>query len=291
MDSSELLKLYTKKERDEKTVGFIDGVGFSIIRDYPEETKYFEDNMKMFIKVSVEGEKISYSVNMTEPKGEEPEISYSITDGDKYKKRVTNYYSSGEVERDREFEFTADKKVKVLKTGKEISINDFVEVLESNHLSDRMFWKRKLNTLNELILKFVFWLANKKYESRAQLSIDIYHFQQGTKEELVKQKDIEPFFNYFYISKNLLFSVLLISFIGGVISWQNWPFGDFSASNPILILLIFLTLFMLEIISLALQERINKLFEKEETFYKKEKKNFVEKLYKYQMTNKFKLKT
>lgn len=105
-------------------------------------------------------------------------------------------------------------------------------------------------------------------------------------DEYVKGSDkrIEPFFKYFYISKNILFISLLI-FIPTLIVClfkKVFDFQDFSISNAILILCIFFILFTLEKISIFLDESIKLFFDKET--------NFIFKLHNYQFVDSFKMK-
>jgi len=224
--------------------------------------------------------------------------SYIITDGEEYKKKVTNFVSDTG---DGEFTFDElQKKIKHNKTGKYFTLNEFVEILATNHLSDRLFWKRKGNTLVNVFLKILFWLSDKHYE-RVQVSIDKYNFSRDNKPVMEKQNNTEPFFKYFYISKNLIFAILLITFLGAILVgifsdkiplkylWYSL-FGGFSLSNPLVILLFFLVLFSSEKISVWLNSSIKDFLMPDEGYFSKNKETFIEKLHNYQYHNKFNLK-
>lgn len=296
MDSSNFAQLYKQQDGDETLTPFEGDVGFSLIKLYPPQTKYFKDGRRMFIKVGLSEAGLIYSVNMTNPKKRDGQEEYILTDGEEYKKKVTNYYSGGD-----EFSFDASKrKVVHNKTKKEFTVNEFVQILVGNHLSDRLFWKRKLNWIVSHILKILFWLTDKHYE-HVRVSIDKYHFSRGDKPETEEEKNIEPFFKYFYISKNLIFSLLLVSFMFAVLTaffsealplqrWWHYLFGEFSLSNPMVVLLFFLVLFSSEKISLWLNKSIKDFLIPRKDYFNDPKTNFIEKLHNFQQNNKFNLK-
>lgn len=302
MPEKSLRSLYEQQPNDEKVTEFSDASGFSIIRKYPEDSTYAKDGMRMFIKVGIYDGRFSFSVDMTEPKDRNGTTEYSIIDGVKYNKKITNFFSGGETD---EFSFNSETdKVTHIKTGRKLSMNEFVEVLIYNHLSDRLFWKRKLNTLALLTLKVLFWLADKRYE-KVQVLLDIHRFNHEGKPPLEKQNNIEPFFKYFFISKNLLFAILIITFpVSVIVNMVCTPIdpmnpinssllcqiGDFSISNPSILLLFFLVLFSCERFSLWLEQKIKQLMEKDQNVFKKRKENFIEWLHNYQHRNQFELK-
>ena len=146
------------------------------------------------------------------------------------------------------------------------------------------------------MLRLFFWLSDKHYE-KIRVAIDKYHFNRDNQPIKDDEKNVEPFFKYFYISKNTIFALLLLTFLIAILSIifpcviyleKIWPFGDFSLSNPFVILFFFLVLFSCEKFSIWLNKKIKNFFEKE-SFQKKEI-NFIERLHNYQYNNKFKLK-
>lgn len=292
MTGDEFLYLYTKQSADDALTAFSNDVGFSLIRNYPQNTPYAKDGKKMFIKLALLKGKLFYSVDMTKPEQREGEpVSYVIKECEEYRRKTTNFIS------DNQEPFTFDessKKIIFQPKNKSFTLNEFVEVLVLNHLSDRLFLKRILNSIVGGFLKILFWLADKHYE-KIRVSIDKYHI--GRDNEPIKEdaRNTEPFFKYFYISKNTIFALLLLTFIFAIVSLlfpsclkNIWQFGEFSLSNPFVILFFFLILFSCEKFSIWLNLKIKEFFEKESAFHKKV--NFIERLHNYQYQNKFNLK-
>jgi len=294
MNSDEFIKLYTRQDADDAVTPFNNEIGFSLIRSYPDNTPHYKDGKKIFIKVVVFKEGLFYSVDMTRPekRGEEP-VSYIIVDGEEYAKKITNFFS------DNQEPFVFDettKKIVFKPKDKNFTINEFVEVLINNHLSDRLFFKRKLNSIADLILKLLFWLSDKHYE-KIRVSVDKYNFSRDNQPIKEEEKNTEPFFKYFYISKNTIFSVLLLAFfiIGLSVTFPNvicfkriWPFGEFSLSNPFVVLFSFLMLFSFEKFSIWLNRMIKEFFSKDP--FQNKQINFIERLHNYEYHNKFKLR-
>jgi len=172
MNAQEFTKLYTKQISDETITPFKKETGFSLIRLYPKDTPYRRDGRRMFIKVAVLDHSLFFSVDITKPGVKEESNSYILTDGEEHKKKVTNFFSGTS---DGEFIFDEERKeIKYSKTNKYFTLNEFVEILAKNHLSDRLYWKRKLNTLNNILLKAIFWLSDEHYE-KTHISMDKYH--------------------------------------------------------------------------------------------------------------------
>ncbi|MDD5289816.1 MAG: hypothetical protein PHT40_01275 [Patescibacteria group bacterium] len=286
MNSEEFKNLYSMQSLDESITPFTNNVGFSLIRKYPENTTYFKDGRMMFIKVAILDGGFFYGVDMTKPEKRGGTTDYVIVDGEEYKKKITNFFSN-----DNEFIFdNTTQKIIYQPTNKSFTMNKFVEILVANHLSDRLFLKRIWNELADRILKFLFWLSDAHYE-RAQVMIDKYDYDRG---EILPPKDekknIEPFFKYFYISKNILFSILLITFPSAFFLGIYWVRGDFSLSNPTLVLLFFLILFTCEKLSIWLDKKIKKFLIPPKDLFTEKKINFIEKLHNYQYRNNFQLK-
>lgn len=296
MNNSEFVGLYTKKNIDDSVTSFSNEIGFSLIRNYPESTPYHKDGKKMFIKVAIVRGKLFYSVDMTKPEkeGEDGSIGYIITEGEEYKKKITNFFSDDQ----EPFIFDENKRKIIFKPkNREFTVDEFVEILADNHLSDRLFFKRILNSAADKILKLVFWLSDKNYD-KIRVSIDKFHFNRDNQPIEEEEKTAEPFFKYFYISKNTIFALLLITFIVAVLAVilpvkicldKIWPFGEFSLSNPFVVLFLFLILFTCEKLSVWLNRKIHNFFEKENVFKKKDS-NFIERLHNYQYNNRFKLR-
>jgi hypothetical protein len=294
MTKEDFLKLYTKKDNDDSITPFSNEIGFSLIRNYPKNTPYHKDGKKMFLKIALLQGKLFYAVDMTKPEQREGEqISYVISQGEEYKKKTTNFFSDNQ----EPFIFDETQKRIIFEPkNKKFTVDEFVDILVLNHLSDRLFFKRILNSISDFVLKLLFWLSDKHYE-KIRVAIDKYHFNRDNKPIKESEKNVEPFFKYFYISKNTIFALLLLTFLLAILSAvfpqiicleKIWPFGEFSLSNPFIVLFFFLILFSCEKFSIWLNNKIKEFFEKESVFEKKV--NFIEQLHNYQYQNKFKLR-
>ncbi|MCA9351318.1 hypothetical protein KC929_00890 [Patescibacteria group bacterium] len=282
MDSKKINELYKKQESDLKVTPFEGEVGFSLVRNYPLESLYAKDDKKVFIKIALLEGGLFYSVHMVEPSKRKGSFEYNIVDGYSYKKKVTNFVSDI---KDNEFSFDKTKK-KVIhsKSKKEFSLNEFIEILYKNHLSDRLFWKRQKNFLVKWILISIFWLLDKHY-NYVEVSINEYKFKNGELKFSNESKKIEPFFKYFEISRNLLFLLLLLVFP------ISYFFDDYSLSNPLVVSLFFLILLLSEKLYLFFVKQFENFFLKQEnTFSQKKKNNLIEKLHIYHQRNQFDLK-
>lgn len=285
MTKEDFFNLYTRQETDNSITQFSNEIGFSLIRDYPKNTPYHKDGKKMFIKVALLKDKLFYSVDMTKPEQREGEqVSYIITEGQEYRKKTTNFFSDNQ----EPFVFDKGEKKMVFKPkNKKFTINEFVDILVLNHLSDRLFFKRIANSISSFILKTLFWLSDKHYD-RVKTAIDQYHFKQREYTTEEKINSVDPFFKYFLISRNTLFAGLVFAFLGAVLISRCKFIGEFTVANPIIVLAFFLLLSLCEKISIWLNAKIKEFFTPRK-FYNEEP-NFIEKLHNYQYENKFKLK-
>lgn len=198
MNAQDFANLYIKQDVDEKVTFFNREIGISIVREYPKGTPYQKDGKKMFIKVAILNNSLFYSVDMVKPEKRGEGYSYILVDGREYKKNITNYISDNA---GNEFIFDQNlRKIIHVKTKKEFNINQFVDILEFNHLSDCLFWKRKFNYLASNILKIFFWLVEYHYD-HLKTSMDLYHFKKGEKEFPTKEKESDPFFTILIYQK------------------------------------------------------------------------------------------
>ena len=257
MNKEDFLKLYTKKDSDDSITQFSTEIGFSLIRNYPKNTQYYKDEKKMFIKVALLKDKLFYSVDMTKPEQREGEqVSYVITEGQEYRKKTTNFFSDNQ----EPFVFDENEKKIIFKPkNKKFTLNEFVDILVLNHLSDRLFFKRISNAISSLILKILFWLSDKHYD-RVKTAIDQYHFKQKEYSTEEKINTVDPFFKYFLISRNTLFSGLIFAFMGAVLVSQYKFMGEFTVANPLIVLAFFLLLSFCEKISIWLNAKIKEFF-------------------------------
>lgn len=294
MNSSQLISLYTKSDLDEEITPYNKEVGFSLVRNYPENTLFNRDGMKMFIKIALLESGLFWSISMVKPEFENEQKSYLIYEGDKYKNQAkfTNFWSDNK----EPFYFDSNvNKIVYQPSNKTFTLNEFIDLLVKNHLRDRLYLKRKINSFVNLSLKALFWLSDKHYD-KVNTSIDKYHFSRNNQPVTEESKNIEPFFKYFFISRNLIFSKLVLLLLATVIFitcpsisafLKTWKIGDFSLSNPIITLLIFILLFIAEKLSIWLNQKIKEFFSKND--YNK-KINFIEKLHNYQLNDSFNLK-
>lgn len=283
MNGEDFVKLYTRQDSDETTTPFQNEMGFSLIRPYPKDTQYYKDGRRMFIKIANLDRGFFYGVDMTKPQKRDDATEYVITDGEEYKKKVTNFISDGS-----EFSFeNTTNKIAHKPTGKSFTMNEFVEILVANHLSDRLFWKRKVNALTNAVLKFIFWLSDKHYD-RVKTAIDKYQFHQKQPYSEEKVNDVDPFFKYFLIYRNTLFIGLVIMLSVAVLVYKSKILDEFTVANPLIMLAFFLFLSLCERISIWLNTKIKEFFTPRQ-FYS-EKPNFIERLHEYQYQNKFQLK-
>lgn len=283
MNGEEFAKLYTRQDSDEAITPFQNETGFSLIRFYPKDTQYHKDGKRMFIKIANFDRGFFYGVDMTKPQKRDDTTEYVITDGEEYKKKVTNFISDGS-------EFSFDRttnRIAHKPTSKSLAMNEFVEILASNHLSDLLFWKRKINALTNYILKFIFWLSDKHYD-RVKTAIDKYHFHHKQTYSEEKLNDVDPFFKYFLIYRNTLFVGLIVAFSVAILVNKSNILNEFTVANPLIVLAFFLFLSLCERISIWLNTKVKGLFTQRQ-FYN-EKPNFIERLHEYQHQNKFRLK-
>lgn len=286
MNSEELIKLYTKNP-NEIITPFNEEVGFSLIRPYEVGMQYHEKGMKMFIKVAVLDQGLFYSVDMTKPKDLGDGEDYVLVTGKEHGKEITNFTSNTG-----DGEFTFDKesgKIIHNATNRRLTLNEFIDTLEYNHISDRLKWKRRINLLINSILLFIFWINNKHY-NKVQISIDKYHFRKGDKVFDPEERGLDPFFRYFYISKNILLLLFLITFPLAFFFGSLWQSGDFSVSNPTIVLLFFLILFSCEKLSIWIEKKIHEFLRQPGRKDESDKANFIERLHRYQLRNTFDLK-
>lgn len=298
MNAQDFTNLYTKQDRDEAVTAFQNEAGFSLIRTYPKDTLYYKDGRRMFIKVAVLDRGFFYGIDMTKPEKRGVREDHIITEGKEYKKKITNFFSDAD---NSEFFFDEKaKKIKHVKTQRDLTLNEFINILEKNHLSDLLFWKRGMNKLVSIVLKILFWFVNKHYDN-VQASLDKYNFSRDNKPIIEEKDSVEPFFKYFYISKNLIFTILLLSFFIAILTvifpfkisleyiWYSL-FGHFSLSNPMVVLFFFLILFSSEKLSMWLNKRIKEFLMPDQSMFSENEENFIEKLHNYQHHNKFNLK-
>lgn len=252
-------------------------MGFTLIRKYKEGSKYQKDDKRIFIRLYLMNEKVNGGAEMVDT-DKEGSNSYRFVKDSQYRKKVTNFRFGME----EDITFDVDKN-KIFYKSKKLffTLNEFINILVNNHFSDRLFFRRNLNNIVKLFLRFIFWLSNKHYD-HIKIMLEIHHLSQKDEYDKDDEKKIEPFFKYFYISKNILFSFFLIAFPLSLLLTSIYYIKDFSISNPTLILFFFLTLFIFEKLSVFLDKKIKAFFKKEV--------NFISRLHDSQFSESFKLK-
>ncbi len=278
MNSLDLIKLYKKTAEDELVTPFKDDyVGFSVVREYKKNTTYFKEDKRIFIKIYLVNNQLHGSVSMVNSNNGETD-NYLITDISKYKGKITNFEFN-----DTENFIFNDKKRKILYKPKEkfYTLNQIIDILVDNHLHDRLFLQRVIHFLTDKLIKCLFLLNDQKYDPvKAMMQIHNSSLSQGI--ETTEKKKTEPFFNYFYISRNTLFAFLFLSLVLSLISPLKNIFGESNVSNPKIVFLFFIMLFVSEKVSVFLDQAIL-------SFYKNQE-NFIYKLHNYNIFGPFKFK-
>jgi len=288
MNSTDFRQLYTKQPSDLVLTPFDEETGFSLVREYPEGTAYKEDGRVMFIKVAILDRGLFYSVDMTIPEKEkikEGHVRYILVDRPNYKK-ITNFVSNTG---DKEFVFSEEKQ-RILhpSSKKELTLNEFVDTLVKNHMSDPLFWEKKLKKAAVFLLKTFFLLNDGRYNS-FETEVEMYNIGRGQKNFEEDKESLDPFFKHFYVSKNMLLLLLCILTPLSFFLYSRWPFGDFSVSNPTVVFSFFLILFLFDRASATLRQNIKSFMESKKSSGR-QRKNFIERLHAYQQKNSFNLK-
>lgn len=277
-NSQEFKNLYQKVSDDEKIIEISDAIGITILRNYKKESEYFKDNKKMLINLYLKNNFLVGGINMVE---EDQNGLYTIIyDKGKYKKRFTNF--SFGPEENIKF-IREEEKILVKVNNKKLFLNEFIERLVNNHLSDRLFWVRKKNFFKKLVLNIIFFLSDDKYDF-----VKYYHKTHQVKENKIggdsKTNELkikeEPFFKYFKIYKNTLFIFLIISLFVLVIFQKTGILspGELTLSNLILLLSFVIILFLLHYLSFFIHKQ------------KQNKRGWIYKLHNSLLNSKFKLK-
>ncbi len=239
--SNNLFNLYTRGSRDEDVFKIDEGgVGLQIIRKYKTEQK---EDVLMFISFYLKDEIVVGGVKRVKSPNVDEHKSYQIifNDGKDY----LNYHfnKSDNVK----FDFS---KQKILFSKKEFSLNDFIDLLENNHLRSVSF----SGNIKEILFKtfdklFPFFLPKG----------NIYNIQGVERSRADMPKD--PLFEYFYIDKRYLFLLFLIGlyplFRLSQFLNPNW----FTITNPFLLFLVLVIFFLLEILTNFMYKNPDLLFE------------------------------
>lgn len=290
MNSTDLVIEYTRRKYDKQITPFTDGVGFSIIREYPRNSDYFRDSKLMLIRVAVENNKsLFFDINMVKDNESKENQSYAIQDGSEYRGRIVNLSS----EKNEFFIEDTDMKITHSSSNEKLRLNDFVDMLAGNHLRGRNLPLKLLKRLvSNTILKTLFWICDKKFDHYARL---ISVFNREEKKSIERLESSDPFFGYFKIFKNLFIVSLIFTLFFSIVILQNdfltlhakKYFGDFSISNPLILIIAVITLHALEKVTNYLRTKIDEF----EGMYQKheQQKNLIQKIYIASLDQKYNL--
>lgn len=287
------LNLYKKTSKDEEIVKISDAPGITIIRKYDEITKYFKDGKKIFVKFYIRDGYINGGVDMAQKNESGGYTTYDSTKP--YKHPYTNFFFS----KDENITFNNNAQTIVIKRKNKIykfNVNDFVDLLIKNHLSDRLFWKRKINKLKIYFLTFIFWLIDQKYDwisyyRKVHDKDKNPNVTDSVNIELPAPLAIDPFFKYFSIYRKILFccifiiTVVLFYFYDKAncsnsitIFYSLFKVENFTIANPILLFSFFIVLSLLHYLSAYLKAKIH------------DKDGLIYKLHESSLNNSFSLK-
>lgn len=264
----EFRNLYKDQRDDLSVTTFKDVPGFSIVRNYPQGTEFFNDGNLIFIRIFLDGNNVCGGVEMVSGDGHK-QGRYFLVGDEKYKKKVTGFafYKEEELIFDLE-----NKKIYNKEKRKSFSVNEFIDILVKNHLSDKLFFRRKISFIVRKFLVLIFWLSDRKYDIKEFFQDNISKSQI----QIPVEKNKDPFFKYFKISKNILFLITMIVFAVLLFLQYHMQKELFSISNPIFIFAFFVVLFVFEKISIALEIKIQEC-----TKNKEKKVNFIFRLHSF----------
>lgn len=251
-----IASLYNREGNDEDVFDLIDKPGIHIIRKYRSGTMPAQDNQRMFITFYVkENGFVSGGIDMVKAK-EEDGSGYAMIFDDQ--KGIRNFLH----QKYANFFFNDDEEVffdysdqKIIFRKNKYSVNEFIDILVKNHLSD-MFRVNRIMIFfkNYFILEPLFWLADANYkDDNVRINFLLQKNITGYKESGAKiEMPKEPFFKYFDIYRNTLTFFIII--ILNPLFWLSISLdvGYFNIANPFLLFTAFLFLAFLEKISLYL---------------------------------------
>jgi hypothetical protein len=250
LSSRDFFELYVKQDRDVHVYELKNALGIQLIRRY-ESHEHRLNKQLMFIRLSVEGDKplspIIGGVDMVAAESMDGGWVIQHDDGRVYR-RPTNFFFN-----DAENVYFDRSKRKFIFQKTEYSLNEFVDLLEKNHMRDMFFFSRLKGSLYSLFLFIVFFLADQKYN---RLNVLIPGKSQVDNISSVPISDADPVFHYFKIYKNFLgiVSLILLPILFNISANSDW----YSASNPFWIVLAVCSLYVLDILSRCLQSFLSK---------------------------------
>lgn len=249
MESSTIRAEYVGNSRDTDVFNVTDARGIQIIRKYPDSYPELKD-LRMFIKFFLNDENGETYVNGGVDMVKTPEnASFGgwtiVTSEKKWRQKQTNYsfWNSEDIRFDR-----SSKRVNF--RGVPMSIGEFVDQMERNHLSDMFLFSRIKGTLLHALLHVFFFLGDAKYDRYGVLWQNERGIQQPQDNRVKPATDKpDPLFHYFPIYRNLL-GVITTLLLAPLYFWSiSLDTNFFSVSNPFIVASFFMLLFLLSIFS------------------------------------------
>jgi hypothetical protein len=251
LTSNYLYNRYTKNSRDDFVFEVNGGVGLQIVRKY--KSKKIPENYRMFIKLYFKkvGDKwhVEGGVDTVENTEDHSQGWRLIFNEKSYFQKPTNYYFGS----NENITFNPNNNTIILK-NKEHTITGFVDILEKNHMRDMFLFARTKQFSVLCVLHILFFLV----DSRFDLSKHLWKNRESEFKAEEQQKEIidspDPLFHTFDIYRNLLGVFLLFIlypiYLASAILDNNY----FSISNPFLIVVGLLLLYILEKVSIGLHD-------------------------------------
>lgn len=251
MTSNEIHQLYTKDIRDDHVFPVNGGVGLQIVRKY--KSKKTPEHYRMFIKLYF---KLVNNVWYVEGGVDTVENTTDHSSGWRiifnekfYFQKPTNYYFGSK----ENIIYNPNSKTITLKK-KEHTVTEFVNILEKNHMRDMFLFARIKQFFVLCILHILFFLVDSRFDLSKHLWKNRESQLKTEEEQKVVIDSPDPLFHTFDIYRNLLgfflFLILYPIYLVSTILDKNY----FTISNPFLIVVGLLLLYVLEKISIWLQE-------------------------------------
>ena len=249
--SNYLYRNYIRNTRDDHVFEVKGGVGLQIVRKY--KSKKIPENHRMFIKMYfkvvdnqwyVEG-----GVDTVESTDDHSQGWRIIFNETSYFQKPTSYYFGS----NENIIFNPTNNTVSLK-NKEHTITDFVDILEKNHMRDMFFFARTKQFFVLGILHFLFFIVDSRFDLNKHLwtNKESQSKMEGPQQEQNHSPD--PLFHTFDIYRNLLGTFLLLILYPTYLVSKILDTNYFSISNPVLIIIGLLILYILEKISKVLHE-------------------------------------
>lgn len=249
--SNRIRNNYSPDTRDDHVFEVNGGIGLQIVRRY--KSKKIPENHRMFIKMyfkSLDGNWYVEGGVDTVEDAEDSTHGWRIIFNEKsYFQKPTNYYFGSK----ENIWFNPINNTISLK-NKTHTITEFVNILEKNHMRDMFLFARTKQFSVLFILHILFFAV----DSRFDLSKHIWKNRESEFKTEDQQKETidspDPLFHTFNIYRNLLGLFLLLILYPIYLASTILSTEFFSISNPFLIVVGLLLLYVLEKISIGLHD-------------------------------------